>query len=438
MQLTLRNFSKYHIDMVVEEQGKDPWRLTVWYGEANRSLRYKTWDMMRYLKADSDLPCCCIGDFNEVLRREEQMGPNEREMAQINLFREVVDACQLCDIGYVGLDWTFERRVQGGEYCRVRLDRVLASTEWLEMFPLATLHHLHAVKSDHSTILLMNEMEAQNQRIAVEKPFRYEVMWERHEEFQSTLEAAWGPSGAGNVEELQAKLLSTAMALKGWGNSSFGAVRTELRGLRKKLQELRMDTGRSDPTYEEKKVEERIAELGHREEIMWRQRARIQWLAEGDKNTRIFHHKASMRRKKNKIDKLTRADGSVCENVNELEQMAHDFYEDLYKSENTIGIEEVLSHVPRKVNGEMNETLNAAYTEEEVKTTLFQIFPSKAPGPDGCSLLSKALESVWKGAHTGCYSTSQWRGFYGGNKQYVHCYHPETTKPHFSLPIPPY
>jgi hypothetical protein len=38
MQLTLRNFSKYHIDMVVEEQGKDPWRLTVWYGEANRSL----------------------------------------------------------------------------------------------------------------------------------------------------------------------------------------------------------------------------------------------------------------------------------------------------------------------------------------------------------------------------------------------------------------
>jgi hypothetical protein len=284
----------------------------------------------------------------------------------------------------------------------------------------------------------MNEMEAQNQRIALEKPFRYEVMRERHEEFQSTLEAAWGPSGAGNVEELQAKLLSTAMALKGWGNSSFGAVRSELRGLRKKLQELHTDPGRSVPTYEEKKVEERIAELGYREEIMWRQRARIQWLAEGDKNTRFFHHKASMRRKKNKIDKLTRADGSVCANVSELEQMAHDFYEDLYKSENTIGIEEVLSHVPRKVNGEMNETLNAAYTEEEVKTTLFQIFPSKAPGPDGCSLLSKALESVWKGAHTGCYSTSQWRGFYGGNKQYVHCYHPETTKPHFSLPIPPY
>jgi hypothetical protein len=64
--------------------------------------------------------------------------------------------------------------------------------------------------------------------------------------------------------------------------------------------------------------------------------------------------------------------------------MAHDFYEELYRSEATIGIEEVLSHVPRKVTGDMNASLNAEYTSEEVKTTLFQMFPTnKAPGPDG-------------------------------------------------------
>ena len=67
--------------------------------------------LMRFLKADCDLPWLNIGDFNEVLRREEQMGPNERDMAQINLFREVVDACQLCDLGYIGLDWTFECKI---------------------------------------------------------------------------------------------------------------------------------------------------------------------------------------------------------------------------------------------------------------------------------------------------------------------------------------
>ena len=58
------------------------------------------------------------------------------------------------------------------------------------------------------------------------------------------------------------------------------------------------------------------------------------------------------------------------------------FYEDLYKSEGTIGIKEVLSHVPRKVTGEMNRELNSPYSVEEVKAALFQMFPTKAPGPD--------------------------------------------------------
>jgi hypothetical protein len=205
----ITKFPKYHIDIVVNEGENDPWRLMAWYGEANRSPCYRTWDMMCFLKTDSDLSWLCLADFNEVLRRQEQMGPNEREMALINLFREVVDACRLCDIGYVGLDWTFERWIVGGEFSQVRPDRALVSVEWSTRFPLATLHHPHMVKSDHSPILLLNEMEAHNQQIANEKLFRYEVMWEHHEEFKQTLENAWTSSRADTIEEFQQKLLPT-------------------------------------------------------------------------------------------------------------------------------------------------------------------------------------------------------------------------------------
>jgi hypothetical protein len=40
-------------------------------------------------------------------------------------------------------------------------------------------------------------------------------------------------------------------------------------------------------------VEEKMAGLNYREKIMWKQRAQVQWLWEGDINTRFFHHKAS-------------------------------------------------------------------------------------------------------------------------------------------------
>lgn len=128
ISMRLLNFSKYHIDMVVTELGKEEWRLTCFYGEAQRHLLQNTWDMMSFLRGESTLPWACIGDFNEILRKEEQFGLNEQFG-----FREAVDLCGLCDRGYVGMDWTFEKKVAGGQFCRVRLDRALATASWSTM-----------------------------------------------------------------------------------------------------------------------------------------------------------------------------------------------------------------------------------------------------------------------------------------------------------------
>ena len=45
-------------------------------------------------------------------------------------FREMVDVYGLVDLGFEGHMWTFEKKVAGGSYCYVRLDRALACTDW--------------------------------------------------------------------------------------------------------------------------------------------------------------------------------------------------------------------------------------------------------------------------------------------------------------------
>jgi hypothetical protein len=55
---------------------------------------------------------------------------------------------------------------------------------------------------------------------------------------------------------------------------------------------------------------------------------------------------------------LAKLDGSLTENVDELEIMTNQFYSYLYMAEDTIGMEEVLSHIPTKVDCAMNAKLN--------------------------------------------------------------------------------
>ena len=98
------------------------------------------------------------------------------------------------------------------------------------------------------------------------------------------------------------------------------------------MELLRNDPGRVGPSHVELKLNERLAKLYHREELMWRQRSRLEWLSAGDRNTKFFHMRASMRRKKNMIRALRNALGIHTEDPTELKAMAV-FYKTLYTSE---------------------------------------------------------------------------------------------------------
>lgn len=175
-------------------------------------------------------------------------------------------------------------------------------------------------------------------------------MWETHETWSNTISSSWTTGGTAEcLEDLRAKLIRVARQLGSWNRNTFGIVRKEIKSLKLELERLRSIPDRTAPTHVELKINEKLVELYHREELMWRQRARLEWLSAGDRNTRFFHLRASQRRKRNMIKALANSLGVLTEDPGELKALVNDFYKSLYTSEGVAGMDDVLSKVLVKV-----------------------------------------------------------------------------------------
>lgn len=142
---------------------------------------------MKSLVAASLLPwVCIIGNFNEVLRADEHMGTGQCQVAQIVGFRDAVDVCNLADWSYQGRSWTFEKKITGGSYARMRLDRAFANPAWINRFPQAVLRHQTVASSDHDPMVL--QMFTPESRGRRGRPlFQYELYWERHKNLRESM-----------------------------------------------------------------------------------------------------------------------------------------------------------------------------------------------------------------------------------------------------------
>ena len=123
--------------------------------------------------------------------------------------------------------------------------------------------------------------------------------------------------------------------------------------------------------------------LLEKEEKMWHQRSRVQWLQCGDQNTRFFHGTATCRKRQNFIKGLRDENGVWQSKEQCLSGLLTDFYEKLFKSSNPHNMDRVVDGVQKVVTNSMNADLTKPYSADEVERAIKDMVPLKAPGPDG-------------------------------------------------------
>jgi hypothetical protein len=142
----------------------------------------------------------------------------------------------------------------------------------------------------------------------------------------------------------------------------------------KKLQETCMREGYTEDRKKEElqMTQEREARC-QQEETLWRQKYRIRWLKEGERNTKFFHRTTMVRRAHNKILKIKDQDGIECESHQEIESVMvrhfHGIAQELHQNRSE-AIQRITQHIPRLVTKEQNIFLNKPIAMEEVDQAL--------------------------------------------------------------------
>ena len=309
------------------------------------------------------------------------MGGSSRSQTLMQQFQDAMDECGFIDIGFLGPWYTWQKHFLACHSIWERLDRALATNDWLLRFAGTHVHHLKFDTSDHSPLWI--DMEGLNFQ-SISKPFRFKEAWLSDHTCLKVIEAIWE---AREVADLAARVIQKidkcGRELKRWERDHFGNIRNTLKEKRKELAKVEKEAVRIGLNFRLHELKKEITDLVDKENRLWFQRSKVLWAKQGDRNSKYFHSRATQRWHKNTIQKLRSSSGQWKSNNTEVAEILIGYFQELYTSANQTLCDAATMSIEKIISSDLNNQLEQEFTAWEVQKAIKEMAPLKAPGPDG-------------------------------------------------------
>ena len=151
------------------------------------------------------------------------------------MFNAILQSLELKEIELSWRQYIWANRRENPTY--QKLDRVLATTEWEQKFPLVSVQALTRAGSDHTPLLVDSGVQAHLGNTA---RFSFELSWLRMEGFYEMVAAEWANyvKGDSPIEIWQNKIRHLRRYLKDWAKNQSGKYKKEKERLLQIIDDL--------------------------------------------------------------------------------------------------------------------------------------------------------------------------------------------------------
>ena len=367
------------IDVEAQIEGHKVY-ITFVYGDPVVEYREYVWERLTRMRTTRSGAWMMIGDFNEITSNAEKKGGRKRAETSFLPFKTMLTNCGMIEFPSKGntMSWA-GRRKNGRIQCR--LDRAVGNEDWHNIFSHTDVEYLLRWGSDHRPVLAKIKSRETRPR----RNFKFDKRWFGKQGFYETVKGGWGRNTHHQHGDFVEKIYRCRKAISAWKRSNPSNNEKVIELLKAKLDQAQNEDSLS--TEEELEIKWQLCAAYREEKIFWRQKSRAIWLREGDRNTKYFHAKTKQRRARNRITKLKNSMGVWVETEEGIEQLAVEYFEELFETSNPGDFEESIWFITETVTEDMNAVLTAQITDTEIKDAVFSINPEKAPGPDGMTSL---------------------------------------------------